>query len=127
MVTNEEIQTETDSSLALDADLLLDIRGLKTSFYTYEGVVKALDGITVQLKKGDTLAFVGETGCGKSVTAKSVMRLVDSPGRIEAGEVIFRHKKLDGTEEIVDLLKLSGEEMRQIRGNRIGIVFQDPA
>ncbi|MHA2192330.1 MAG: ATP-binding cassette domain-containing protein [Candidatus Thorarchaeota archaeon] len=125
MVTNEEIQTETDSSLALDADLLLDIRGLKTSFYTYEGVVKALDGITVQLKKGDTLAFVGETGCGKSVTAKSVMRLVDSPGRIEAGEVIFRHKKLDGTEEIVDLLKLSGEEMRQIRGNRIGIVFQE--
>ncbi|MFW9845485.1 MAG: ABC transporter ATP-binding protein [Candidatus Thorarchaeota archaeon] len=112
---------------SLEQDVILDVRGLKTSFYTYEGVVKALDGVSVQLKKGQTLAFVGETGCGKSVTAKSIMRLVDSPGVIEAGEVIFRDRTRNKEEVISDLLKLSEDETRHIRGNRIAIVFQDPA
>ncbi|MFQ5833345.1 MAG: ABC transporter ATP-binding protein [Candidatus Thorarchaeota archaeon] len=113
--------------LTLEEGVILDVKGVKTSFYTYEGVVKALDGITVQLRKGDTLAFVGETGCGKSVTAKSILRLVDAPGRIEEGEIVFRDRALDGSEIVMDLLKLSEDEMRQIRGNRISIVFQDPA
>jgi peptide/nickel transport system ATP-binding protein len=107
--------------------VVLDVRGLKTNFYTYEGVVKALDGITVQLKTGDTLALVGETGCGKSVTAKSIMRLVDSPGRIEEGEVLFLDTEEDGTRVAKDLLKITEDEMRRIRGNKIAIVFQDPA
>ncbi|UCH03807.1 MAG: ABC transporter ATP-binding protein [Candidatus Thorarchaeota archaeon] len=128
MVTSNTTTHGTQDEIPeLAPDVILDVRGLKTSFYTYEGVVKALDGISVDLKKGDTLAFVGETGCGKSVTAKSIMRLVESPGRIEEGEVIFRDRADDGSEVIMDLLKLSTEEMRHIRGNRIGIVFQDPA
>ncbi len=127
VASNKETLETYKETPELEPDVILDVRGLKTSFYTYEGVVKALDGVTVQLKKGDTLAFVGETGCGKSVTAKSIMRLVDAPGRIEEGEVIFRNRLPDGSESIIDLLKLSDEEMRQIRGNKIGIVFQDPA
>ncbi|MFW9861212.1 MAG: ABC transporter ATP-binding protein [Candidatus Thorarchaeota archaeon] len=127
VATKTETQETQDEIPTLEQDVILDVRALKTSFYTYEGVVKALDGVTVHLKKGDTLAFVGETGCGKSVTAKSIMRLVESPGRIEEGEVIFRNRASDGSEEVIDLLKLSTDEMRQIRGNRIGIVFQDPA
>ncbi len=113
--------------VTIPAGVVLDVRGLKTNFYTYEGVVRALDGVTVQLKRGDTLALVGETGCGKSVTAKSIMRLVDSPGRIEEGEVIFLDTEPDGTRVAKDLLKVSEDEMRTIRGNKIAIVFQDPA
>jgi peptide/nickel transport system ATP-binding protein len=125
--SKDEMQESQDVPYSLETDVILDVRGLKTSFYTYEGVVKALDGITVKLKKGQTLAFVGETGCGKSVTAKSIMRLVDSPGVIEAGEIVFRDRTRNKDEVITDLLKLSEDEMRNIRGNRIAIVFQDPA
>jgi peptide/nickel transport system ATP-binding protein len=114
-------------TLNIDENIVLDIRGLKTSFYTYEGVVKALDGISVQLRSGDTLAFVGETGCGKSVTAKSILRLVDSPGRIEAGEILFLDKTPEGELVLKDLLKLPQNEMRKMRGSKIAIVFQDPA
>jgi oligopeptide/dipeptide ABC transporter ATP-binding protein len=118
---------ESIADVTMDPDVVLDVRGLKTNFYTYEGVVKALDGVTVQLKRGDTLALVGETGCGKSVTAKSIMRLVDSPGKIEAGEVLFLDEEEPGKYVAKDLLKITEDEMRRIRGNKIGIVFQDPA
>jgi len=121
--TNDNIDTE----IQMDPNLVLDVRGLKTNFYTYEGVVKALDGVTVQVKRGDTLALVGETGCGKSVTAKSIMRLVDSPGKIEAGEVLFMDENEQGERTPIDLLKVSEDVMRKIRGNKIAIVFQDPA
>jgi len=118
---------EVSSEIHMDPGVVLDVKGLKTNFYTYEGIVKALDGITFKLKRGDTLALVGETGCGKSVTAKSIMRLVDSPGKIEEGEILFLDEK-DGGEPIAkDLLKISEDEMREIRGNKIAIVFQDPA
>ncbi|MCD6381148.1 MAG: ABC transporter ATP-binding protein, partial [Candidatus Odinarchaeota archaeon] len=87
-------------------------------FYTYEGVVKALEGVNLELYKGKVLGLVGETGCGKSVTALSVMRLVPSPpGKIVGGKIIF-----DGR----NLLELSEEEMRKIRGKEIAMVFQDP-
>jgi peptide/nickel transport system ATP-binding protein len=118
---------EVSSEIHMDPGVVLDVKGLKTNFYTYEGVVKALDGITFTLKRGDTLALVGETGCGKSVTAKSIMRLVDSPGKIEAGEILFLDEKEDGEDVAKDLLKISEDEMRKIRGNKIAIVFQDPA
>jgi len=118
---------EVSSEIHMDPGVVLDVKGLKTNFYTYEGVVKALDGITFTLKRGDTLALVGETGCGKSVTAKSIMRLVDSPGKIEEGEILFLDEKEVGEDVAKDLLKISEDEMRKIRGNKIAIVFQDPA
>ena len=129
MTIDESTYTEDTSEpdLQMDSNLVLDVKNLVTNFYTYEGVVKALDGVTVQLKRGDTLALVGETGCGKSVTAKSIMRLVDSPGKIEGGQVLFMDEDEDGKPYVRDLLRASEDEMRRIRGNKIAIVFQDPA
>lgn len=96
---------------------LLDIRELKTYFYTYEGIVKAVDGVDLQIRKGETLGLVGETGCGKSVTSLSILRLVPPPGRIVSGEIIFEGK---------DILKLKETEMRMVRGKEIAMIFQDP-
>ena len=97
---------------------LLQVRDLKTYFYTADGVVKAVDGMSYQLEAGETLGLVGESGCGKSVSALSLMRLIPSPpGKIVEGEVL-----LDG----VDLLKLSPEEMRRHRGKEIAMIFQEP-
>jgi len=96
---------------------MLEVRGLKTYFYTEAGVVKAVDGVDIHIDRGEVLGLVGESGCGKSVTAFSVLRLVGQPGRIIAGEVLF-----DGH----DLLKLSESEMESIRGNRISMIFQQP-
>lgn len=99
-------------------DVLLDIRGLCTSFHTIDGVGRAVDHVSFQVKRGETLGLVGESGCGKSMTSLSILRLVPSPpGRIEAGEMIF-----NGT----DLLKRSEKEMRSIRGNKISMIFQEP-
>ncbi|TFH10701.1 MAG: ABC transporter ATP-binding protein [Candidatus Thorarchaeota archaeon] len=128
MTIDEPTNTDEASSVVtMETDIVLDVKGLKTNFYTYEGVVKALDGVTFTLKRGDTLALVGETGCGKSVTAKSIMRLVDSPGKIEEGEILFLDEKDGGIIIAKDLLRISEDEMRSIRGNKIAIVFQDPA
>jgi oligopeptide transport system ATP-binding protein len=97
---------------------LLDVRNLATHFYTPDGVVRAVDDVSFQLGYGETLGLVGESGCGKSVTALSLTRLVpDPPGKIVAGEVFF-----DG----VDVLKLSNDAMRRLRGKEIGFIFQDP-
>jgi oligopeptide/dipeptide ABC transporter ATP-binding protein len=96
---------------------LLEVKGLRTSFYTRDGVVRAVDGIDFHVDRGEIMGLVGESGCGKSVTSLSVMRLVANPGRIEAGQVIF-----DGQ----DLLKLSPDAMRRIRGDRISMIFQQP-
>jgi len=99
-------------------ETLLSVRNLKTYFYTDEGVVKAVDGLTYELRKGETLGIVGESGCGKSVHALSVMRLIPTPpGKIVEGEILFQ-----GT----NLLGLPEEEMRRIRGNRIAMIFQEP-
>ena len=98
--------------------VLLSIRNLKTHFYTEEGVVEALDGVNLDIMWGETLGLVGETGCGKSVTALSVMQLIPSPpGKIVAGEILFEGE---------NLLDKSPEEMRQIRGGKISMIFQDP-
>ena len=97
---------------------ILEIRHLKTYFFTRNGVVKAVDGINFGLRKGESLCLVGESGCGKTATALSVLRLIDSPpGRIVGGEILYRGE---------DLLQCSGERLRQIRGNRIAMIFQDP-
>ena len=98
-------------------DELLDVRDLQTSFFTYAGEVKAVDGVGFQVARGETVAIVGESGCGKSVTALSLMRLVQEPGRIVSGNIYLNGR---------DLIKLSNQEMRRIRGNKIGMIFQDP-
>ncbi|NLJ80087.1 MAG: ABC transporter ATP-binding protein [Firmicutes bacterium] len=97
---------------------LLSIRNLKTYFYTDDGVIPAVDGVSFDLERGGTIGIVGESGCGKSVTSLSVMGLIPQPpGKIAGGEIIFEGK---------DLLKLTEEEMRHIRGNDISMIFQEP-
>ncbi len=99
-------------------EVLLDVRGLRTHFHTSGGVIRAVDGVSWDVRKGETVALVGESGCGKSVSALSVMRLVSRPaGRIEAGEILLKGR---------NLLALSEEEMRQVRGREIGMIFQEP-
>src|SRR5512143_2704729 len=103
---------------------LLSVRNLKTYFFQDEGTVKAVDGATFDVYPGKTLGIVGESGCGKSVTAQSILRIVDQPGKIVDGEIVLR--RADGSE--VDLVKLKpdGGEIRAIRGGDIGLIFQEP-
>src|ERR1043166_9310535 len=97
---------------------LLDIRDLRTQFFTDDGLARAVDGVSYSLERGETVGVVGESGCGKSVTALSVLRLIpDPPGKIVDGEILFEGR---------DLLKLSWDEIRDIRGNDISMVFQEP-
>jgi len=96
---------------------LLEIRGLKTHFFTQDGVVKAVDDVTFQIEHGQTLGVVGESGCGKSITSLSVMRLIDRPGRIVQGEIL-----LNGD----NLLKKSEDDMRDVRGDQVSMIFQEP-
>jgi oligopeptide/dipeptide ABC transporter ATP-binding protein len=97
---------------------LIQVKNLQTSFFTPEGEVRAIDGVSFEIGEGKTLGLVGESGCGKSVTSLSIMRLIPSPpGKIVGGEIIYRGR---------DLLKLRNEEMRKIRGNEISMIFQEP-
>jgi len=97
---------------------LLEVRNLHTTFMTAAGLVRAVDGVSWDVREGETVALVGESGCGKSVSALSVMRLVAQPaGRIESGEILYKGR---------DLLKLSEPEMRHVRGREIAMVFQEP-
>jgi oligopeptide/dipeptide ABC transporter ATP-binding protein len=100
-----------------DGDLLIDVKGLRTHFFTEDGVVKAVDGVSYAIPRGSTLGVVGESGCGKSVTSLSIMRLVSPPGRIVDGAILFEGR---------DLLKLPEEEMRRVRGRDISMIFQEP-
>ena len=97
---------------------ILEIKDLSVAFEVDEGEVQALDGVNLEVSQGQTLGLVGESGCGKSVTALSVMRLLPKPmGKILSGNISFMGK---------DLLKLSPDEMREVRGNEIGMIFQEP-
>ncbi|MDC7234462.1 MAG: ABC transporter ATP-binding protein [Spirochaetales bacterium] len=98
-------------------DTLLEVNNVKTSFFTHHGEIQAVRGASFKLKKGDVLGIVGESGSGKSVTALSVMGLIEQPGRIKEGEILFEGK---------DLAKLSQKELSDIRGNDIAMIFQDP-
>lgn len=102
---------------------LLEVNNLKTHFFTEEGVVKAVDDVSFSIPHGKTLGLVGESGCGKSVTSLSIMRLVSSPGKIVEGEILFRPKK---DSPAIDLTKLSEGEMRKHRGSSIAMIFQEP-
>jgi oligopeptide/dipeptide ABC transporter ATP-binding protein len=114
----ELVPTEARKPRHMRSDTpLLEVKGLRTSFYTRDGVVRAVDGIDFHVDRGEIMGLVGESGCGKSVTSLSLLRLIPPPGRIEAGQIIF-----DGR----NLLDVSGEEMRKIRGDRISMIFQQP-
>lgn len=108
----------------LMAEPILQVRNLHTHFFADEGVVRAVDDTSFDLFAGRTLGIVGESGCGKSVTARSILRIVERPGRIVSGEILLR--RADGS--VTDLVKLpsDGLEMRAIRGGEIGLVFQEP-
>src|SRR4030042_1968540 len=97
---------------------LLEIKDLRIAFDAFEGISHVLDGIHLTLGRGDTLGLVGETGCGKSITAKAILRLLPvPPARIVSGEILFQNE---------DLLKVSEGEIQNIRGRQIAMVFQDP-
>ncbi|WP_420641757.1 ABC transporter ATP-binding protein [Candidatus Leptofilum sp.] len=98
-------------------ETILEVKGLKTQFFTEAGVVRAVDGIDFHVKRGEVLGVVGESGCGKSVTSLSIMRLVGQPGKIVEGQIVFDNE---------NLLKLSESQMIKIRGNRISMIFQQP-
>src|SRR5690349_19738162 len=101
-----------------DNSVILSVRNLQTHFYSEEGVVKAVDGVSFDLKRGETLGIVGESGSGKSVTNLSILKLIPyPPGRVVGGEVLFDNR---------DLLKIPEREIRKIRGKRIAMIFQDP-
>jgi len=114
-------------NIALTGELttpLIDVRNLKTYFYTEDGAVRAVDGVDFTIEPEKTLGVVGESGCGKSVTALSIMRLIQTPpGKIEGGQILYHRN-----EEIIDLTRLDpkGKEMRSIRGNEIAMIFQEP-
>jgi len=106
-----------NNNVVLMADLI-QVQNLQTSFFTPEGEVRAVDGVSFEIGESKTLGLVGESGCGKSVTSLSIMRLIPSPpGQIVGGEIYYRGR---------DLLKLNKEEMRKIRGNEISMIFQEP-
>ena len=97
---------------------LLEVKDLRTHFFTFEGVVKAVDGVSYEVEEGETLGLVGESGCGKSVSALSLMRLIpDPPGKIVSGEMLFEGE---------DILKIDMDDMRRIRGAKMSMVFQEP-
>jgi peptide/nickel transport system ATP-binding protein len=100
------------------SDKLIEIKNLRTYFYTDDGIVKSVDDVSYDIYQGETLGLVGESGCGKSVSAMSIMRLIPMPpGKIVSGQILFHGR---------DLTKISDLEMRKIRGNRIGMIFQEP-
>ena len=101
---------------------ILQVRNLSVHFYTYAGILKAIEKVSFDVYKGETFALVGETGCGKSVTSRALTQLIESPGKIVEGEILYY--KDDGS--VIDLLKLNDKEIREIRGNEIAYIFQDP-
>ena len=116
-----------------DDDVLLEVKDLQVYFSMREGVTRAVDGISYTLHRGETLGIVGESGCGKSVTAQAILRIVPPPGRIVSGQILYHRRRTDSagrvTTEVVDLATLDpqGTEIRHIRGNEIAYIFQEPS
>lgn len=109
--------SDLDNKTNMTDEVILQVKKLQTYFYIDEGIVKAVDGITFDLHKGETVGIVGESGSGKSVTNLSIMNLVTTPGKIEGGEVLFHGE---------DILKMNDRQIQNIRGNKISMIFQDP-
>ncbi len=109
-----------------NGDILLEIKNLQTSFFTDDGEVKAVNRVSFPIYRGKTLGVVGESGCGKSVTALSIMRLLSHPGRVVDGQILFNEGKPGEKNQVTDLTKISEQRMRQIRGDSISMIFQEP-
>src|SRR3954449_1606209 len=118
------------SNAGQQGELLLEVNNLQTQFALDEGTVRAVDGVSYKLYRGRTLGIVGESGCGKSVTAQSILRIVPRPGKIVEGEILFQRRDAPGggRPPVVDLTQMDagGREIRSIRGNEIGLIFQEP-
>ncbi|MFZ1755755.1 MAG: ABC transporter ATP-binding protein, partial [Caldilineaceae bacterium] len=110
------------------ADVLLEVKGLKTHFFLQQGVVRAVEDVDFTVHKGQTVGIVGESGCGKSVMARSVMSIVPPPGRIVEGDILFHLDRGDGSKEVVNMATIDpmGDKARSIRGFEISMVFQEP-
>lgn len=108
-------------------DLLIEINDLKTHFFTDEGIVRAVDGVDLTIRRNKTLCIVGESGCGKSITARSILQIVDPPGRVIGGEILYHRQGSHGY-DVIDLAKLHprGRLIRDIRGKDISMIFQEP-
>jgi peptide/nickel transport system ATP-binding protein len=114
----------------VDNDVLLEIKDLRVSFPLDEGTVRAVEGVDLTMRRGEVLGLVGESGCGKSVTAHSVLRIIPSPGRIDGGQILFHPARQSGAngDRVIDLARLNptGSEIRSIRGKDIAMIFQEP-
>ena len=102
---------------------LLEVRNLHTYFYTADGIVKAVDGVNLDVFPKKTLGIVGESGCGKSITTKSILRLIDRPGKILDGTMTLYDKNHENSQ---DITKLNNQQLKQVRGGRISMIFQEP-
>jgi peptide/nickel transport system ATP-binding protein len=119
------LASQGSSDALVGSDVLLQIEDLRTQFFTHDGVVKAVDGVTLHVRPGETLGLVGESGCGKSVTAHSILRLLPPKvGRIMGGSIVFRRK--DGSQVDLALADPRGPLIRGVRGNEIAMIFQEP-
>ncbi len=107
------------------SDSLLEVRDLKTYFFTDEGIVKAVDGVSIDLGPGQTLGVVGESGCGKSITAQSILRIEPTPGKVVGGEILWQRQE-SGSKTDLAKLDQDGSEIRDIRGSEIAMIFQEP-
>src|SRR5262245_57405333 len=107
---------------------LLEVKDLRIHFFTNEGVVQAVDGVDMTIERGKTLCLVGESGCGKSVTARAFLKIIRSPGRIVSGQMLYHQQKAGGGTQVIDIAEMDakGEEIRKIRGKDISMIFQEP-
>src|SRR5579859_5027357 len=114
--------------MANDRGPLLSVRDLKTYYFLAEGTIKAVDGVSFEVRAGKTLGIVGESGCGKSVTARSILGIVERPGRIVEGQILWRPKPNGRPDGTIDLARLeaNGKNIRSIRGAEIALIFQEP-
>ena len=113
------------------SDLLVEVKSLKVQFDVRDGIVKAVDGATFEIYRGQTLGVIGESGCGKSMTAKAIMQMVPRPGKIVDGEVLYHRRTKSNGSEVTDIIQVTeldpdGELIRKIRGGEIGMIFQEP-
>src|SRR5262245_4068814 len=121
-----------NEGMAPNGSALLEVKNLKTHFFLDEGVVRAVDGVRFAIQSGRALGVVGESGCGKSITGRSILRIVGKPGRIVEGQILYHqrddHNGAGAGEEIIDLAALDGggSAMRAIRGGEISMIFQEP-
>ena len=112
----------------MDNNVLLEIKDLRVSFPLDEGTVRAVEGVDLIVRRGEVLGVVGESGCGKSITAHSILRIIPPPGRIDSGQILFHPASQSGANGVVDLARLNptGPEIRNIRGKDIAMIFQEP-